>query len=202
MAPKDQAQLAAAVVQLAQDIAGQVLVIDHSRKNRPDGQALSSADIFGPLQKWAAADNTIMLERVGGSSRIEVYVEGKDIDSSQVFLEVSPRGSGLEKFTYAGTVAELADAQRAVGDKNRQAVRHAVVTSVFPIGKDEVVRQLSTQGVKLSPDTVKKHLAALVTCGVLRPLGNGRATRYAVAVNLPSSPNPSPAQEGLYESHT
>jgi putative DNA primase/helicase len=150
MAPKDQAQLAAVVVQLAQDIGGHVIVIDHSRKNRPDGQPLSSADIFGPLQKWAAADNTIMLERVGSSNRIEVFVEGKDMDSSQCFLEVSPRGSGREKFTYAGTVAELADAQRAIGDQNRQAIRHVVVNSAFPISKEEVTSQLLAQRIKLS----------------------------------------------------
>ena len=52
---KDQAQLAAVVVELAEQIDGQVIVVDHSRKNRPDGQPLSSADIFGPPQKWAAA---------------------------------------------------------------------------------------------------------------------------------------------------
>src|SRR5713226_2544769 len=42
-AAADQAKLSAAVVQLAEDIAGAVVVVDHSRKNRPDGQALSSA---------------------------------------------------------------------------------------------------------------------------------------------------------------
>jgi hypothetical protein len=202
MAAKDQAQLAAVIVQLAQDIAGQVIVIDHSRKNRPDGQPLSAADIFGPLQKWAAADNTIMLERVGSSSRVEVYIEGKDIDSSQCFLEVSPRGSDLEKFTYAGTVAELADAQRAVGDKNRQAVRLAVSSSALPLSSDAIRQRLLTQEVKLALDTVKNHVAALVQAGVLRSIGKGRATKYTVAVGVPSSTIASPVQEPLYDPAT
>lgn len=202
MAAKDQAQLAAVVVQLAQDIAGQVIVVDHSRKNRPDGQPLSAADIFGPLQKWAAADNTIMLERVGSSFRVEVYVEGKDIDSSQCFLEVSPRGSGLEKFTYAGTVAEIAEAQRAIGDKNRQAIRLVVSTSTTPLSCDEIRQRLLAQEIKLAHDTVKNHLGHLVKSGVLRVLGQGRATKYAVAVGRPSSPIVPPIQEPLYDPAT
>ena len=62
----DQAQLAAVVVDLAEQIDGQVIVVDHSRKNRPDGKPLSSADIFGPPQKWAAAEHVIMLARSDG----------------------------------------------------------------------------------------------------------------------------------------
>jgi hypothetical protein len=143
-----------------------------------------------------------MLERVGSSSRIEVYVEGKDIDSSQFFLEVSPRGSGLEKFTYAGTVAELADAQRAIGDRNRQAVRQAVVTSASPASKDQITRLLLAQGITLAPDTVKRHLRDLVTSGVLRPIGRGKARQYAVAGNPSSSPILVPTQEPLYDPAT
>src|SRR5206468_9283798 len=59
---RDQADLARTVVQLAEEIDGAVMVIDHSRKNGPDGAPLSSADIFGPLQKWAAAEHIIMVK--------------------------------------------------------------------------------------------------------------------------------------------
>ena len=42
------------MTQLADDIHGVVVVVDHTRKNRPDGQSLSSAEVFGPVQKWSA----------------------------------------------------------------------------------------------------------------------------------------------------
>jgi hypothetical protein len=81
MLPRDQAALAAIIVQLAEDIAGTVVVVDHSRKNRPEGQVLSSADIFGPPQKWASAEHIVMLGGTDDPRRIEVFVEGKDGDT-------------------------------------------------------------------------------------------------------------------------
>ena len=44
-----------------------------------------------------------------------VFVEGKDVDTTRFFLAVSPLGSGEEKFTYSGSVEEIADAQREKG---------------------------------------------------------------------------------------
>ena len=100
---KDQAQLAAIVVRLCEDIGGLVVVVDHSRKNRPEGQPLSSADIFGPPQKWAAAEHIVMLDVVDAGRRLGVFIEGKDLETRRFFLTVTPRGSGEEKFAYAGS---------------------------------------------------------------------------------------------------
>lgn len=196
MAAKDQAALAATVVQLAEDIAGAVVVVDHSRKNRPDGQALSSADIFGPLQKWAAAEHIIMLEVTADPRRVETFIEGKDGDTRRLFLTVSPRGSGEEKFTFGGTVEEIADAQRALGDRNREAVLQAVASAGVPMTPTEVLAVVSQRGIGLQKDTVSKHLRALAGAGRLAVLGRGKGTRYRAME--PSSGNPSNVVENAY----
>ena len=94
---KDQAQLAAIVVKLCEDIGGLVVVVDHSRKNRPEGQPLSSADIFGPPQKWAAAEHIVMLDVVDAGRRLEVFIEGKDLETRRFFLTVTPRGAAARR---------------------------------------------------------------------------------------------------------
>jgi len=175
---KDQGQLAAGVVQLCEDINGLVVVVDHSRKNRPEGQPLSSADIFGPVQKWQRAEHVVMLDVVDAGRRLEVFIEGKDLETRRFFLSVTPRGSGEEKFAYAGSVDELADAQRQVGDRNRQAVRATLDAAAQPVSVGEVVALLTAVGITLKPDTVNKHLAALVDAGAATRAGTGRWTRY------------------------
>jgi hypothetical protein len=189
---RDQAQLAAVVVGLAEAIAGHVVVVDHSRKNRPQGQVLSSADIFGPPQKWAAAEHIVMLDMTSDGRRLEVFVEGKDLDGARFLLDVSPRGSGREKFTFAGAVADLAEAQRAVGDANRQAIHQALAKAPDALALTEILASLPA-GVTLARDTVQKHLKALVTAGKARMTGEGRAARYfALSV---SSDEPSPEKD-------
>jgi Bifunctional DNA primase/polymerase, N-terminal/Primase C terminal 1 (PriCT-1)/AAA domain len=179
---KDQARLAAVVVQLCEEIGGLVIVVDHSRKNRPDGQPLSSADIFGPPQKWAAAEHIVMLDVVDAGRRLEVFIEGKDLETRRFFLTVTPRGSGEEKFAYAGSVEELADAQRQVGDQNRQAVLETLRTNPEGLSTGELVTALQASGVTLSRATVKRHCQALVTTGQasLVGAGRGRDTRYTL----------------------
>jgi hypothetical protein len=80
-------------------------VVDHSRKNRPE--AISSDDIHGPYVKWASAEHIVMLDTVAEKpvKRLEVFIEGKDTDTDRLFLTVSARGSGEEKFAYAGSAA-------------------------------------------------------------------------------------------------
>jgi hypothetical protein len=202
MAAKDQAHLAAIVVKLAHDIDGAVVVVDHSRKNRPEGQPLSSADIFGPLQKWAAAEHVIMLAATGTKSRIEAFVEGKDSDDSRFFLDISPRASDAEKFTYAGTIAEVAERSRALGNANREAV-FAVVAGAAgrSLSPADVMRELAAARVKMSLDTAKKHLRALAEAGRLSKAGDGRATKYFVAPESRKGPSYAidpPMQETLY----
>jgi DNA-binding transcriptional ArsR family regulator len=182
---KDQAALAAVVVKLCEDIGGLVVVVDHSRKNRPEGQSLSSADIFGPPQKWAAAEHIVMLDVVEAGARLEVFIEGKDLETRRFFLAVSPKGSGEEKFTYAGSAEELADARRAVGDQNRQAVLETLRANPAGLSTGELVAALKAAGTTLSQDTVARHCQALVKDKLARrvTLGQGRSHARFVAVD-------------------
>jgi DNA-binding transcriptional ArsR family regulator len=192
---KDQAALAAVVVKLAEDIAGLVIVVDHSRKNRPEGQPLSSSDIFGPPQKWAAAEHILMLDMVDAGRRIEVFIEGKDLETQRFFLTVSPQGSGEEKFTYAGSAEELAESQRKVGDQNRQAVLEILRANPDGLSTGELVGLFQAGGRGLSQDTVARHCQALGQAGLVRRLGKGKGTRF-VAIPAAFPHPPSADQDG------
>ena len=117
MGAKDQATLAAVVVEIADAISGAVVVVDHSRKNRAEGEPISSADIYGPLQKWATAEHIVMFDLTRDRQRLEVF-EGKDGETRRFFLAVTPKGEPGEKFKYSGTVDEIAAAQREKGNQN------------------------------------------------------------------------------------
>ena len=188
MAAKEQAALAAIVVDLADAINGAVLVVDHSRKNRAEGEPISSADIYGPLQKWAAAEHIVMLDLTRDRHRLELFVEGKDGESRRCFLTVAPKGTATEKFTYAGTIEEIADAQREKGTQNRDAVAQALTDAGTSQSPAEVQAALTARGVKLAADTVSKHLRALVFDERASVIGGGRATRYLSRLT-PSSVN-------------
>ena len=185
----DQAQLAAVVVDLAEQIDGQVIVVDHSRKNRPDGKPLSSADIFGPPQKWAAAEHVIMLARSDDGRRLQVFLESKDMDGARFQLDVAPRGSGREKFTLAGTVAALVPAQRELRDKNRDAIHQRLKTSPEVLSVDQVQQALAEQGDDLAERTIQRHLKALVKAKSVRQTGKGKATRYFALLIQPATPS-------------
>ena len=178
MGAKDQAALAAVVVEIAEAISGAVVVVDHSRKNRAEGEPISSADIYGPLQKWAAAEHIVMLDLTTDRRRLEVFVEGKDGETRRFFLTVTPKGEPGEKFTYAGTVEEIAEAQREKGNQNRDAVHRALCDAGAPQAPADVHAALRVRGAALSQETVSKHLRALVDTGRATVGGRGRATRY------------------------
>jgi DNA-binding transcriptional ArsR family regulator len=188
IAPRDQAQVAAVVVQLAEAIGGAVIVIDHSRKNRAEGQPLSSADIFGPMQKWAAAEHIIMLDATDERRRLEAFIEGKDGDDARFFLAVSPRGSKEEKFAYAGSVETLAEERRALGDANRQAVLDTLRANPEALAGGELTATLEAGGRKLSKDTVLRHVKALVSAGLARQNGRGNQSRYYALAASPQEP--------------
>jgi hypothetical protein len=193
---KDQAQLAAVVVKLAEDINGLVVVVDHSRKNRPEGQPLSSADIFGPPQKWAAAEHVVMLDLTADGSRVEVFVEGKDLETRRFFLAVSPRGSGREKFCYAGTPDELAKVRKETGDRNRELVLNIVQESDVALSVSEIVKRVEARQVKLddntilklSADTVLRHVKTLMRVKNVRQTGKGKAVKYYALQLAPQPP--------------
>jgi hypothetical protein len=192
---KEQAQLAVVVDRLRESLSGLVVVVDHSRKNRPDGQPISSADIHGPYVKWASADHVVMLELTGDRRRLEVFVEGKDIDTGRFFLTVSQRGSQEEKFAYAGSVEEVADAQRAVGNRNREAVFEQLRAKGIPLSVTQLVELLKAKA-PMSSDTVGRHVKALVLTGRVVLEGNGKSSRYSVPAAA-SPHDPSAVQTGL-----
>jgi hypothetical protein len=192
----DQARLAAIVVTLCEAINGLVVVVDHSRKNRPDGQPLSSADIFGPPQKWAAAEHIVMLDVVDAGRRIEVFLEGKDLETRRFFLTVSSRGSGTEKFAFAGSAEELAAAQRHVGDQNRQAVLETLRANRDGLSTGEAMLALRAAGTRLSQDTVARHCQALVTDRLARRAGTGKKDIRFIAIPPASPQGPSADQTG------
>ncbi|MBI2526597.1 MAG: bifunctional DNA primase/polymerase [Candidatus Rokubacteria bacterium] len=184
----DQARLVAVVVQLCEDIDGLVIVVDHSRKNRPDGQPLSSADIFGPPQKWQAAEHVVMLDVVEAGRRIEVFVEGKDMETRRFFLAVTPPGSGEEKFSFAGSVEDLADARRATGARNRDAVLAILRDAGAALATGEIVALLKAKDITLSADSVLRHVSALLKAGQASQAGKGKTARYSALPVSPQAP--------------
>ncbi len=204
MAAEDQARLAAVVTELRDDINGTVVVVDHSRKNRPDpNQPLSSADIYGPHQKWAAAEHIIMLEVVDERHRrIEVFVEGKDGETQRFFLTVSARGSALEKFSYGGSVDQIAEVSRDEGRNNLALVLETLRGAGRPLGVAEIIKETAKRGVLLSRSTIKKHLGDLIAQGRAKASGKGKNTSYAPlsdSAEGPSRPNHHDQHENLYD---
>jgi hypothetical protein len=198
LSANDQAALAVVVVKLCEETGGLVIVVDHSRKNRPEGRALSSADIFGPPQKWAAAEHIVMLDLTSDGRRLEVFTESKDLDGTRFFLEISPRGSGREKFVYAGAVAEIADARRALGNLNRAAVLQVLQTTDSALSTPQIALRLKAAGIALGEDAVLGHTKALVNAKMVRQTGEGKARRYwalELAPITPSSEKAGPADE-------
>ncbi|MFQ5893281.1 MAG: winged helix-turn-helix domain-containing protein, partial [Nitrospinota bacterium] len=149
----------------------------------------SSADIFGPPQKWAVAEHIVMLDVVETGHRLEVFIEGKDMETRRFFLSVSPRGSGAEKFTYAGSVEEVAAARREVGDRNREAVLRVLQANDSARTTGEIVEALKATGIALGQDAVSRHAKALVKAGYALSTGKGPATRYFALAESPQAPS-------------
>jgi hypothetical protein len=192
MAPVDQATLAAVVVDLAEAIHGAVVVVDHSRKNRAEGQALSAADIYGPLQKWAAAEHIVMMDLTSDRRRLELFIEGKDGETRRCFLSVTPKGQPGEKFTYSGTIEEIAGLQREKGQQNRDTVHRTLCAAGSAQRPAEVHAALTAREVTLALDTVASHLRALAKDGRASQIGKGSATKY---LGIPDVCAPSPSAD-------
>jgi Bifunctional DNA primase/polymerase, N-terminal/AAA domain/Primase C terminal 1 (PriCT-1) len=186
MSAVDQTHLAAVVVELAEAIGGTVVVVDHSRKNRADDQPISSADIYGPLQKWATAEHICMFDLTADRRRLELFVEGKDGDTRRLFLTITPKGAPGEKFSYAGTVEDIADAQRAKGDQNRDAVHRILVDAGAGLTPKDVHAGAKARGLTIGEETVSKHLRALAKAGRADVIGKGPSTRYVGIAPTPS----------------
>jgi len=129
-----------------------------------------------------------MLKETRAERRIEIFVEGKDTETARFFLDVSPRGSKTEKFTFACTVASIAKERREIGNANRDAVRQVVEEAGTWLTVAQVVDGLRAKGLAMAPRTVSGHLKELtVSGGPLRGEGGvGSAKRYTgdLASNL------------------
>lgn len=188
LSAKDQARIGAALTTLAAEIEGTILIVDHTRKNRAEGQAIGTADLYGPVQKAAVAEHLVMLDLTREARRVEVFVEGKDVETSRFFLTVSEPGSRDEKFTYAGTVEEAADARRTVGSGNRAAILRTV-SGVAALTAGEVWAWLGTHGgPELSRATIHRHLAGLFKARQVDKMGHGEEARYRAVVRMGSTP--------------
>jgi len=176
------------VVDLADRINGLVVVIDHSRKNRPDGADLLAADILGPSQKWQAAEHVIMLEKAEGD-RLTAFVEGKDGESGRCFLTVSGRGSKREKFVYAGTPDQMAKSQRETGDDNRMAALNAIRgAGETGASIEQIMEQLAGQSIRLTTRTIQRHLGVLIGLSQVRKAGSSTGTRYYAVTGARQAP--------------
>lgn len=184
---QDQTRLAQVVAALCVAIDGLVIVVDHSRKNRPDGALLSSADILGPSQKWQRAEHIVMLDALGDGRRLEVFLESKDAEGSRFFLDRAAKDSGTEKFTYAGTVTAVVEASREKGALNRAKVLDTLRRIAPVSGSAASIQALQVSGLDLSRDTIRAHLAALIREDKAGALGTGKATRYWAVVNAPET---------------
>jgi Bifunctional DNA primase/polymerase, N-terminal/AAA domain/Primase C terminal 1 (PriCT-1) len=197
----DQARLSDVALSLCTDLDGLVIVVDHSRKNRPEGEPLSSADIYGPMQKWAKAEHILMFAYDEATQRLEVFVEGKDLESRRFYLTISPEDSGEEKFTYAGSPDDLAQQSRSTGQRNREAVwatlSRAGAEGLSPAQVSDVLKADKTP---LGRTAIQGHLRGLVRDGRASKRGHGEGVRYfalgddpkAVHSTDPNSPNSPP----------
>jgi hypothetical protein len=138
-------------------------VLDHSRKNPPEGAILSSADILGPSQKWQAAEHVIMLG-AKAQDRIPIVVQGKDADTARFLLAVSSPGEDeVEKFTFAGDVDDMAQASKEAKASRQEQAWKLVEEAGYPTGAATVSDRL-----KVSKDTATRYLRAGEKAGRLR----------------------------------
>jgi hypothetical protein len=130
-----------------------------------------------------------MLDVVDAGRRLEVFIEGKDLETRRFFLTVTPRDSGEDKFAYAGSVEELTESQRKVGDRIREAVL-VTLQAAHPmeVSTAEIVALLQADGMTLSQDTVARHCQALVTAKQARWIGTGKRDSRFVAIASPQGP--------------
>jgi len=188
--PKEQAALARIVVDLAERIEGLVIVIDHARKNPPAGVSL--ADLYGPSQKAQRAEHALVLRKLEGDDhRIEVLIDSKDLDGEvRFFLDRSTAGSGKEKWSYAGTVAKVAEQQRAKGSANREAVCQVLPPAADDsIRMEEILKRLQAAKVELEESTIRRHLRSLVTAGRVHKTGDKATARYWQAQTIGQEPS-------------
>lgn len=189
----DAAKIVNLLEELNRELQITIIVLDHTRKpqgpkaNR-ENQEPNSFNLYGGIEKYGCADFLINIARTPEPGRIKVQGENKDCDEPPMFLiEVSPKNSGLPKFSWAGDIAQLAGDMKAIGDENRERV-----FETFNDGAWKSTKEISLQ-VSMSRSTVSKHITALVASGKLEQTGKNPKMKYRITTvrgeNPPRTPD-------------
>jgi len=175
---KDMGQMVSVLEELNRDYGLTILSLDHTRKplgghqSGRDRQAPNPFDLKGSVAKYGAADFMLCLSRTEQEGRLQLYCENKDTDERpHFFIDVSPKGSGKPKFTWAGDIDKLASDMKALGSANREKVFDALESSWLP-PSDIAAR------TDLAPSTVRNHLNKLHKQGKAEKQGKGRETKW------------------------
>jgi replicative DNA helicase len=168
------------LAEMTRELDVAIIVVDHVRKEsngRGRRRELSIDSLKGTGNKPANADAWIMLER-GAKGHIRLSASSKDSDRRLGFLlNVAPKGSPEEKFTYAGDIEELADRAAERGEANLAAVLDAITKAGLWVSVDGL--QADT---KLGAPTVRRHVRTLIDQGRVMDNGRkGRAIRYRIS---------------------
>ena len=130
-------------------------------------------DIKGTGGKAQNADAFLLMDRTG--SRLRIQGSSKDSDKPIGFyVDIAPQGvTDQPKFTYAGTIEELAETSRDKKAKNIESVRKALEEA-----GDWAKCEAIAGKVGLSPSTVARHLDTLINDGLAERMGRGKNTMY------------------------
>jgi len=182
---QNDAQDMAAMVNILEDLNRElgltILILDHTRKpvglhSAKDKQTPNPFDLLGSVLKYGCADYMLCLNRTNQQGRLQLLCENKDTDENPHFLiDVSPKGSGQSKFTYAGDIEQLSNDMKELGTANREKVFEALSESW--VSPAEVVSV-----VNLSSSTVRGHLKRLEDEGRAQKQGGGQQTKWRKAI--------------------
>jgi hypothetical protein len=142
------------------------------------------------------ADCAISMDKEG--DKIRVKIESKDSGDRFFMLQVAPKSSTEEKFTWIGDLEQIRNDMAAIGQANRQKVNEAI-PATGEVSASEIVDIVKTMKLR----TVNNHLAALIKDSKISTNGKeGKAIRYKRAESItqekcPSCANPA-NQTNLY----
>lgn len=134
-----------------------ILLIHHLRKSTAD-------DIFdtlsGSLGLTGSADGNLVLESNGG--KVTLHVTGRDIENTELALELDPR-------TLTWTL--LGEASEVKATTDQQRLYDAIKESVEPLSPKEL-----SQITELNPRYLNNLLAKFISRGDIKRTGYGRYT--------------------------
>jgi len=178
LSAKDMAKMVSVIEELNRELDLTILLLDHTRKPIGPGstrnkQEPNPFDLKGSVAKYGAADFMLCMSRDAQDGRLHVYSENKDTDERPHFLiDVSPKGSGEPKFTYAGDIEQLSSDMKAIGIANQGKVLEALEEGRW-LSPSEIASR-----TPVSRSTVGKHLKTLEAEQRVQRTGEGRNTKW------------------------